>query len=105
MKTSSLFEVAFVNGWLFGGGAIDSLDQIKRAAAHFGLAFQIADDLGDMEQDIRNKREVNLANVLGKDAAIEMFHGELQTFHLILKELGLDTESFKALTGVLKSSF
>lgn len=105
MKTSSLFEVAFVNGWLFGGGALEKLDQVKQAAAHFGLAFQIADDLGDMEQDLRNKREVNLANVFSKGKAVDMFHGELQSFHLILKDLGLDEEFFSVLTDSLKASF
>lgn len=105
LKTSSLFEVAFVNGWLFGGGSIDSLEKIKDAAARFGLAFQIADDLGDMEQDIRNQRDVNLANVLGKEAAIEMFHGELQSFHQTIKGLGIDTTPFQSLTNTLKTSF
>jgi len=104
LKTSSLFEVAFVYGWLFGGGALDALDHVKKAAAHFGLAFQTADDIGDMEQDILNKRDVNLANVLGKKRAEEMFHGELDSFLLMLKELRLDDAPFAALTDALKQS-
>ena len=104
LKTSSLFEVAFVYGWLFGGGALDALDHVKKAAAHFGLAFQTADDIGDMEQDILNKRDVNLANVLGKKRAEEMFHGELDSFHLMLKELRLNEAPFTALTEALKQS-
>ncbi len=104
LKTSSLFEVAFVYGWLFGGGALDGLDHVKKAAAHFGLAFQTADDIGDMEQDILNKRDVNLANVLGKERAEEMFHGELDSFHLMLKELRLNEAPFTALTEALKQS-
>lgn len=90
-KTSSLFEIAFVYGWLFGGGEIEKLDRVKLAALHFGLAFQLADDLGDMEQDIKNERLVNVANVLGKKDAIEMFHVEHQTFLSLLKELKIDS--------------
>ena len=45
-KTVTLFETAFVFGWLFGGGMIAQLDLVKKAAYHFGMAFQIADDFG-----------------------------------------------------------
>jgi len=33
------------------------------------MAFQIADDLGDMEQDARNGRKINMAGVFGVEAA------------------------------------
>ena len=52
-KTVTLFEISFVLGWLFGGGELNQLDLVKKSAAHFGMAFQIADDLDDMEQDQR----------------------------------------------------
>ncbi len=43
-KTGSLFEISFVLGWLFGGGGLERLPQIKTLARHFGAAFQIEDD-------------------------------------------------------------
>ena len=50
-KTISLFEISFVSGWLFGGGDLKKLSTVKQAASHFGMAFQIADDLNDRIQD------------------------------------------------------
>lgn len=104
LKTSSLFEVAFVYGWLFGGGDLEKLPIVKKAAAHFGLAFQVADDLGDQEQDRINERAVNMANILGREKAIEMFHGEHDAFLQTINSLGVDTSGFVALADSVKSS-
>ncbi len=103
-KTSSLFEIAFVFGWLFGGGAVKRLNEVKQAASHFGLAFQLADDLGDMEQDIKNERLVNVANVLGKEAALKMFHAEHQAFLLKLKDLKIDSPDLLGVADQLKQT-
>ena len=62
-KTVTLFEISFVLGWLFGGGNLDQLDLVKRSAAHFGMAFQIADDLDDMTQDLEHQHALNIANI------------------------------------------
>jgi len=88
-KTVSLFEIAFVFGWLYGGGAEEQLPLIKKAASHYGTAFQIADDLGDMEQDLKNKRMINLANLLGKNEAEQMLKTEIKGYQRVLEELGL----------------
>ncbi len=110
-KTGALFETAFVLGWLFGGGAISELEHVKRAAQHFGMAFQIADDLGDIEQDRLNQRAVNMAAVIGKEAAERMFHEELEGFIKILfalpmkeEELLLLSEELKKKVGVISAS-
>lgn len=96
-KTTSLFEIAFVLGWLFGGGSESKLADVKAAASHFGLAFQILDDLGDMQQDLRNNRSVNIANVVGKEAALRLFHVEQRDFLLKISDLGLDPSTFASL--------
>ncbi len=101
-KTTSLFEISFVLGWLFGGGEIEKLEVVKQAASHFGLIFQLADDLNDMEQDQKNRRQINVANVFGKDKNIEMFHVELERFFLKLKDLGLENSSLVYLGSFLK---
>ena len=51
MKTVTLFELAFVLGWVFGEGDPAQLAQVKKAAHHFGMAFQIADDIEDFARD------------------------------------------------------
>ncbi len=90
-KTVSLFEISFVFGWLYGGGAIEKLPLVKQAASHFGMAFQIADDLGDMLQDCENERAVNMANVFGVEAAQQMLQKEVEGYRQTLAQLGLDT--------------
>ncbi len=100
-KTVTLFEVAFVFGWLFGGGEFSRLARVKECAYHFGMAFQIADDLGDLAQDEKNQREINLAKHIGKDRAFVLFEEELKLFKISLMELGLDTPSFKKMCEML----
>lgn len=90
-KTVSLFEISFVFGWLFGGGALEKLQLVKKAASHFGTAFQVADDLGDVDQDMANKRFVNVAVTFGKEKAAEIVQEEKLQFLNVLKELGLDS--------------
>ncbi len=88
-KTVSLFEISFVLGWLYAGGELNRLEDVKKAAAHFGMAFQIADDIGDQEQDKINERKINVANVIGKEPAIEMFHAEMIAYKSQLEALGI----------------
>lgn len=100
-KTVTLFEVSFVFGWIFGGGDLVRLDRLKNCAYHFGMAFQIADDLGDLAQDEKNQRDINLAKHIGKDRAFVVFEEELKMFKITLMELGLDTPSFRKMSDML----
>jgi geranylgeranyl diphosphate synthase type II len=100
-KTVTLFEVSFVFGWLFGGGDSYRIEQVKKSAYHFGMAFQIADDLEDLAQDEKNQREINLAKHIGKERALAVFEEELKIFKITLMELGLDTPSFKKMCDML----
>ena len=79
-KTVSLFEIAFMFGWLFGGGDLKKTDQVKKAAYHFGMAFQVADDLSDLLQDQENECKVNFALSLGVEKAVKFFHEEIEQF-------------------------
>lgn len=103
-KTISLFEMSFVLGWLFGGGEIEKLESVKKAAAHFGMAFQIADDIEDVEQDISNEHKVNVAVNFGKKKAFEMIQEEVKSFFNVLGELRVDIGEFKGLARVLVKS-
>ena len=50
---------------------------MRDTAYHFGMAFQIADDLGDMDQDDENS--LNIGHALGKEKACDLFDEEIQT--------------------------
>jgi geranylgeranyl diphosphate synthase type II len=89
-KTVSLFEIAFVFGWLYGGGAEEKLSLVKKAASHFGMAFQMEDDLGDVEQDAANGRTVNMAGVFGVEQTKRWIAEEVRHYRETLRELGLE---------------
>jgi geranylgeranyl diphosphate synthase type II len=94
-KTISLFEISFVFGWLFGGGDLEKLEDVKKAAHHFGMAFQIADDIEDMTQDLENKHKVNVAINFGKETAFEMVQNEINAFFKIIENLKVKDDEFK----------
>ncbi|NDD58252.1 MAG: polyprenyl synthetase family protein [Chlamydiae bacterium] len=100
-KTVTLFEVSFVFGWIFGGGDLDQIDYVKKAAYHLGMAFQIADDIGDLLQDDKNQRDINLARLVGKERALCIFDEEMKLFEKQLSELHLFTPSFKKMSDML----
>lgn len=102
-KTVSLFEIAFIFGWLYGGGDIESCDKVKKAASHFGMAFQIADDFEDVVQDAKNGRSVNMVAVCGEADAKKMFHEELMGFKVVLKDLGLAHSPLQDLMDLLQN--
>lgn len=64
MKTGALIRAAVRMGALCGGATSDQLDRLDRYAAALGLAFQVRDDILDVEGD-----SATLGKTAGKDAA------------------------------------
>ncbi len=64
MKTGALIRAAATMGAVMGGASEDVVGRIDAAAAEFGLAFQIVDDILDVEGV-----SSNLGKTAGKDAA------------------------------------
>jgi len=100
-KTVTLFEASFVFGYLFGGGDARLLDKVKRAAYHFGMAFQTADDISDMAQDEKKQRETSIARLIGKERAFALFEEEMRHFRKSMQELDLLTHSFEKMCEIL----
>jgi len=63
-KTGSLIRASAVSGAIMGAGSDDQIAAIDRAAGELGLAFQIVDDILDVEGVA-----ANLGKTAGKDAA------------------------------------
>jgi geranylgeranyl diphosphate synthase type II len=99
-KTVTLFEIAFVYGWVFGGGDLERVDEVRETAFHFGMAFQIRDDIGDMDQD--GIDSINIAQVCGKEGAKRRLEGELETFIRKMKKLGIWTPEFQQAVDLLR---
>jgi geranylgeranyl diphosphate synthase type II len=93
-KTGTLFEISFAFGWLFGGGDPSLLPDIKQAAYAFGRAFQISDDILDLDQDEKN---LNFAKIAGVEKARAIIELELQNYYTLLKNLQLATSELCAL--------
>lgn len=102
-KTVTLFEVSFVLGWVFGGGENDKLELVKKAAYHFGMAFQTADDLGDLLQDEQKQKQISIARLLGQEKALLFFEEQIDCLRQILEELKLMTTSFDKMCDLLVS--
>jgi geranylgeranyl diphosphate synthase type II len=64
MKTGALIRASAKAGAIMGGGDERQVDAIDRAAAEFGLAFQIVDDILDVEGS-----SADIGKTAGKDAA------------------------------------
>ena len=97
----TLFEISFVLGWLFGGGDITKLGKIKKAAKHFGMAFQIADDIKDMKKD---KDSSNIAIMVGRKEAENMFKKELFYFKKHITSLNIFTAQFQKIENILRNT-
>ena len=63
-KTGALIRASAVAGAIMGGAGTSTIDQIDAAAAELGLAFQIVDDILDVEGV-----SADLGKTTGKDAA------------------------------------
>jgi geranylgeranyl diphosphate synthase type II len=63
-KTGALIRAAASAGAIMGGGTAGQVEAIDRAAGEFGLAFQIVDDILDVEG-----ASAELGKTAGKDAA------------------------------------
>ena len=63
-KTGALIRAAAVAGAIMGGGNDSAVDAIDRCATELGLAFQIVDDILDVEG-----ASADLGKTAGKDAA------------------------------------
>jgi len=64
LKTGALIRAAVRMGALCGGAPVDELESLDRYAAALGLAFQVRDDILDIEGD-----SATLGKTAGKDVA------------------------------------
>ena len=62
-KTGALIRAAAVAGAIMGGGGDEEIRAVDEYGRHLGLAFQIVDDILDVEGDAKN-----LGKTAGKDA-------------------------------------
>lgn len=95
-KTATVFEAAVLAGWYIGTSrrqvqpSSAETAQVKAAAYKYGMAFQLADDLNDYQQDIdMNHGHINYAVVHGKKAARKQIQKYLKESAELLQALHL----------------
>jgi geranylgeranyl diphosphate synthase, type II len=110
-KTGALLAASLEMGALLGGGTQEQIASLKRYGHHFGLAFQITDDLLDIEGDAeemgkkpgsdvaRNKKTYPalLGLARSKESASEHVEQALQQ----LAAFGVSAEPLRALARYL----
>ncbi|MCY3975207.1 MAG: polyprenyl synthetase family protein [Simkaniaceae bacterium] len=101
-KTATLFEVSLVFGWLFGGGSPSRLEEVKRAAYHFGMAFQIADDRKDRVSDLSRDRRSNATVCWGTEGAKRLLEEHLGAFERIMRALRIMTPEFGRVADLVR---
>jgi geranylgeranyl diphosphate synthase type II len=92
MKTSTFFEIAMILGWLFGGPTreLEKCKDVSEAAKCLGLAYQIADDMEDVEQDMKTEtKDANYVIRHGLELSKSHFRDALTEMLLILPEEAL----------------
>lgn len=94
-KTATFFEIALIAGWLVAGGAPEQVEVMRDIGRCVGTAFQIADDIGDMERDAaratQGKPGWNFANVYGREVARREVERNLNGARLLLGQCRLWT--------------
>jgi geranylgeranyl diphosphate synthase type II len=102
-KTGTLFEIAFVLGWLYSGGDPQKIDLVKKASWHFGLAFQIADDFEDAHEDAGLGPSSNFVVNFGRNRSFVVLKQELELFFTQMDQLGFYTDEFKIIGAYLEN--
>lgn len=100
-KTCSLFSFAFALGSVFGGRS-ESLAAFKEMGFHFGLMFQLLDDLKDVGKD---DPSVNYVLARGWPASLKRYVEAREKLVTLLSKEGLYTPEFARLIAVLDSRF
>jgi len=93
-KTGSFFEIAFVFGYLFGGGSEKKIDKIEILAKKFGILYQIVDDLEDYNSDKDKPGSINIVNECGYNIIQKLYKTEKQTFVKLMKKLKIWSDFF-----------
>lgn len=101
-KTAALIECSMMIGAILAGASEDIIEKVKLAAYDIGMAFQVRDDILDVEgdaavlgkevgQDERNEK-FTFVTIYGMDAAKKFVEEKSREAIELLTEIGADEE-------------
>jgi geranylgeranyl diphosphate synthase type II len=110
-KTGALLRASVRMGAIYASGSEEQLDALTRFGEHIGLAFQIVDDVLDVEQssealgktagkDARQEK-ITFPAVYGIDRSREMAEQERLEAHLALKMFDERAERLRELADLI----
>ncbi len=82
-KTAALFSSALEMGAILGKGTTQDRDLLVRIGKHFGIAFQILDDLEDGDGSL---------SILSRSEATSLVHSEIALMNHLLQELSVESD-------------
>jgi len=103
-KTAGLIRVSAIIGARLAGAPVQALNSIEQYAANLGLAFQLRDDLEDLDQDRAQKNLLrpNMAQYLGKNKATELLVELCQKAVHFLRKAGINSDVLEYFADRLK---
>jgi geranylgeranyl diphosphate synthase type II len=112
-KTGKLLECSVVSGAILAQADQETVQALSHFAYHLGLAFQIRDDILDLEgtEDMigkpigsdESKNKSTYPSLLTIEGAKEALESHIEAAKEKLKETGLNTELLEAITDLVAS--
>jgi geranylgeranyl diphosphate synthase type II len=103
-KTSSLFILSFVLGYVFSRKSITEFDIVQEIGKKFGMIYQILDDLEDYETDIV-KHNNNILQFYSKPEIIKIVKQNYTSMVDKLNELKIGCTLIKTILSKLKQKW
>jgi geranylgeranyl diphosphate synthase type II len=97
-KTGALFELSFIIGWIFGGGDLKYINDIKELSKTFSFLYQLVDDFEDKDDDVKEK---NYYLMHGKEIFDKDLHNSFIKCKAQLCTLELESPYFSSLINYL----
>jgi geranylgeranyl diphosphate synthase type II len=103
-KTSSLFILSFVLGYVFSRKSITEFDLVQEIGKQFGMIYQILDDLEDYETDII-KHNNNILQFYSKPEIIKIVKQNYTSMVDKLNELKIGCNLIQTILSKLKEKW
>jgi geranylgeranyl diphosphate synthase type II len=110
-KTAALIRASLVSGAMLSGASASALQAIREAGGHLGLAFQIVDDILDVEGSLeelgkmagsdRRKKKVTYPEQFGLEASRLKAKSLIEDAKAALQPLGPSAEPIRALADFI----
>ncbi|MBU8879327.1 polyprenyl synthetase family protein [Bacillus sp. FJAT-29790] len=112
-KTGKLLECSIISGAILAGSDVEKIHTFSKFAYHLGLAFQIRDDILDLEgtEDVLGKpvgsdetnKKGTYPSILTLDGAKRALVQHIELANAKLKETGLNTHLLEEITNLIAS--